>query len=47
MKPELTFLITILSEGKGVTKDWNLKPGFEGASGESGEVEECAICIIL
>ena len=47
MKPELTFLVMIVSEGNGVAKDWNLKPGFEGASGESGEVEECAMCTIL
>ena len=47
MNPELTFLVMMSSEGKGVEKDWNLKPGEEGASGELGRSEECAMWTIL
>ena len=47
MKAELTFFVMISSLGRGLAKDWNAKPGFEGWRGESGDLEPWATWMIL
>ena len=47
MKPELTVLVMMNSEGRGLANGWKEKPGEEGCSGELGRVEACCTWIIL
>lgn len=47
MKAELTCFVITSSEGRGVAKGWNWKPGEVGKRVESGESDECATWIIL